>query len=282
MDLISASWRRVLGRKFFPYNDSGGAQPLTCLGSATMEYIQEKLIMNRCVKIMAIVIIAFLLVFPASAQVSVPFVTDATIQSAVNANPAGTTFNLAANCTYNFSLPVVPKSNDKFIGAGATSTIIDGGQGEHYGWSSNGIYPSGSGAATGVVISNMTIQNFGSVSAADSDFNGRAIFTADGWTIRDNRIINNVTAISAIGNGITIVNNQINNNRAYAIIALPGPFPSSTLPLVVQGNEIGGNNINLWDTCNGSVNKYLDLPGSSGDSVQFLNNYVHDNLGAGY
>src|SRR6266436_3145662 len=108
---------------------------LTCLGSATMEYIQEKLIMNRCVKIMAIVIIAFPLVVPASAQVSIPCGTDATIQSAVNANPAGTTFNLAANCTYNFSLPVVPKSNDKFIGAGATSTIIDGGQGEHNGWS---------------------------------------------------------------------------------------------------------------------------------------------------
>jgi parallel beta-helix repeat protein len=62
-----------------------------------------------------------------------PVACGADLQTAIDKNPAGTTFVLAAHCTYRLTTPVVPKSHDVFSGpttcappATPCSTVVSG------------------------------------------------------------------------------------------------------------------------------------------------------------
>jgi parallel beta-helix repeat protein len=68
-----------------------------------------------------------------SAIAGVTIACGASLQDAIDANPAGTTFVLAANCTYRLTEPIVPKSGDVFSGhspcappAMSCSTVVSG------------------------------------------------------------------------------------------------------------------------------------------------------------
>lgn len=213
-------------------------------------------------------------IVPSVTAVGIPCGTDATIQSAIDGNPAGTTFNLAASCTYHFSHAVTPKNNDQFIGAGASSTILDEG-------GTNGADGRGTAFSdgTGVTIASMTIQNFGPKVRGDGSSGNAMILPGDGWTIRDSVIQNAGSyGIYIVGNGIAIVNNLIIHNGLAGISGNAGPMPDPSRPTVMRGNEISFNNDQFNDTCNGGG--ALKILGQG--AFQYLNNFVHDNYGSGF
>ncbi len=66
----------------------------------------------------------FVLAYTAHSQVTIN--PGDNIQSKINANPAGTTFTISAG-TYRITSPLVPKSNDSFIGQSACNPIVTPG-----------------------------------------------------------------------------------------------------------------------------------------------------------
>lgn len=212
--------------------------------------------------------------------VSVVCGTDTTVRNAVNANPAGTTFLLAASCTYNFSTFVLGLNNDIFIGAGLGSTVIDGGSGSNASaWQAN-VTGNVADDHVGIAIMNMTMQNFGVFAAGTEpqNFNSIVIQTSDNWVVRNNKIINGANVcLNHHGNGIFIVNNLISNCGGYTILGQPGQFTAIPTASTYIGNEIKLGNSSLYDTCDGSSFKLLG-PGS----VNITNNYIHDNNGPGF
>src|SRR5208282_6830265 len=86
----------------------------------------------------------------AMAQTTVTSPLGAGIQAAINANPAGTVFDLVAGSYSGQSFS--PQSNDQFIGAAGGGTVFNGG-----GQTSPMVTNNG---ATGVVFQNVTTTNF--------------------------------------------------------------------------------------------------------------------------
>jgi hypothetical protein len=213
--------------------------------------------------------------------VSVGCGTDTTVRNAVNANPSGTTFLLAANCTYQFSSFVLGLNNDIFIGAGPASTIISGTNGGANGsaWQAN-VTGNVADDHVGIAIMNMTMQNFGVFSAGTEpqNFNSIAIQTSDNWSVRNTKLINGANiCLNHHGNGIFIANNLISNCGGYTILGQPGQYTAISTASTYIGNEITLGNTSLYDTCDGSGFKLLG-PGS----VNIFGGYIHDNNSPGF
>src|SRR5438067_12065833 len=114
--------------------------------------------MNRFIAPAIITAGVMLFAVPARAQtVNVP--CGASINAAIAANPAGTTFNLAANCTYS-GQTFSTKNNITLKGAGAGSTILDGGSTAAFATNGMPAAITGGDGTTGVTIDSMTIQNY--------------------------------------------------------------------------------------------------------------------------
>lgn len=188
--------------------------------------------------------------------------TSDSIQAAIDANPAGTSFRLAVG-THTISTGIIPKAGNTFIGY--YGAIIDG-----TGWSSTDVTVGGFQAhnidVDNVTIKNLTIQHMPM----------RAIHafgaTASGWTVDHCALINSHTGIQ-ICQSSTVSNNVITGNI--------GPDPNDPTPaqrgggyIVYQANNITFSN-NEIGNC-GPEQKIVD-----GDNCNFTDNYVHDNYSEG-
>jgi parallel beta-helix repeat protein len=178
----------------------------------------------------------------------------ANIQTAVNNNPTGTTFSLAAG-TYLYQT-VTPKDGDVFVGdAGA---ILNGG---------DRAITAFTGTAKNVTIRNLIIEHYKPGAqkpavAADATTN---------WLIQGNEFRYNDGMGVHTGKNTRVLNNNFHHN---AQLGLGGQGDS----VLVQGNEIAYNN----------YEKKYDYHSEAGGLklvrtrwLTIRNNYAHDNWGRG-
>ena len=195
--------------------------------------------------------------------------TSANLGELIDSHPTGTTFWLTAG-THRLSSgqydQVIPRSGDTFIGA--PGAVLDG---QH-----KNLYAFG-GAATGVTIKSLTIQNFG----AAGDNNNEGVVNHDsssGWTIESTRIQSNAGAGVMIGSDNTLTGNCLRDNGQYGFNAYS---VNGVRNIVLKDNEISGNNTDNWEAkisgcgCTGG-GKFWATRGA-----QVIGNYVHDNAGPG-
>ncbi|MER5474663.1 right-handed parallel beta-helix repeat-containing protein [Streptomyces sp. NPDC002685] len=159
---------------------------------------------------------------------------------------------------------VVPKKGDRYLGA--PGAVLDGGKKNQYAFSGN---------AGDVTIRYLTVQRF----VAPSDEGVVNHDSADGWVIEDSTIQDNDGAGLMAGARQQVRANCLRNNGQYGMNAYKGK--GRITGLVVEGNEIVGNNTGDWERrkpgcgCTGGI-KFWAVNGAD---VQ--GNWVHDNRGTG-
>jgi parallel beta-helix repeat protein len=214
---------------------------------------------------------AIVTVNPAPSQPSgVPVSPGQSIQSAVNANPAGTTFIIKAGTHTGQS--VVPKSGDTFIGeAGA---ILDGGTQLAAFTRGSAPYPSN------VTIRGLEIRNYGPTSSS-ADFYGDAAITGGGnassdgtrgWVVDSNYIHDNRGMGLRIGHRMLVRGNRIIHNAGPH--GLGGIGDSTT----IDGNEIATSNYNKTFSPGFSAGGFKIVMSTG---VVIRNNWIHGNWGFG-
>jgi nitrous oxidase accessory protein NosD len=192
---------------------------------------------------------------------------DSDLDTKTRAASAGTTFWLRAGIytlgTDQFG-QVVPKDGDKFIGA--PGAVLDGRKANQYAFS---------GQAKDVTIQGLTVQGF----VAPRDQGVVNHDSGDGWVIRDNTVQDNGGAGLMAGARQQVVHNCLKDNGQYGINAYQAA--GGITGLVVEGNEIVGNNTDDWEKqvpgcgCTGGV-KFWEVNGAD-----ITGNWVHDNRGPG-
>lgn len=179
------------------------------------------------------------------------------IQNAVNANPAGTTFCLAAGIYHEH---VTPNNNDTFIGVGIGQTILDGQNSLSNGFGGNG------DPHFGVTVSQMTIQNY-----TDSAIRFGCVNPA--YTITYNEISSNNYGIETCGNGGIIQNNLIHDNAVNGIDCV------NHTNLIIDNNDMYHNDPSQTSasTSTGQASNVKCINGS----YTFTNNKIHDSWNNG-
>lgn len=191
------------------------------------------------------------------------------LPEAVDNRRGGTTFWLAPG-VHRFGPGVYdqvrPKNDDVFIGA--PGAVIDGGHRNAYAFV---------GYATGVRISHLTIQNFGS----PGDNNNEGVVNHDAghrWRITHSTIQNNAGAGVFLGSGARVVSSCLRDNGQYGFSAYEAKGVSN---IRLRHNEITGNNTDDWEArwegcgCTGG-GKFWDTR-----NADIVDNWVHDNRGPG-
>ncbi|MCI3278402.1 right-handed parallel beta-helix repeat-containing protein [Streptomyces cylindrosporus] len=159
---------------------------------------------------------------------------------------------------------VVPKKGDRYIGA--PGAVLDGAKKNQYAFS---------GGARDVTIRNLTVQHF----VAPMDEGVVNHDSADGWVIEDSTIQDNSGAALMAGARQQVRANCLRDNGQYGMNAYKGK--GRITGLVVEGNEIVGNNTGDWERrkpgcgCTGGV-KFWAV-----DGADVRGNWVHDNRGTG-
>ncbi|MEC3976536.1 right-handed parallel beta-helix repeat-containing protein [Amycolatopsis sp. H20-H5] len=183
------------------------------------------------------------------------------------ASPAGTTFWLRPG-THTLGSDefgqVVPKDRDVYLGA--PGAVLDG----------RGVNRAAfTQEASDVVIRNLTIQHF----AALQD---QGVVNHDSgahWVIEHNTIQDNKGAAMMAGDRQEVRANCLRNNGQYGMNAYR--TGDGITGLVVEGNEISGNNTDDWEQkvtgcgCSGGV-KFWAVNGAD-----VRGNWIHHNHGAG-
>jgi len=188
------------------------------------------------------------------------------VQQATAKNPAGTTFWLAPG-THTLADDefgqVLPKNGNVYLGA--PGAVLDGRDINRYAFT---------GEAKDVVLRGLTVRNFG----APRDEGVVNHDSGDGWVIENNTIENNRGAAVMAGNGQVLRGNCLRDNGQYGMNAYKR---GGLADLVVEGNEITGNNTDDWETltpgcgCTGGA-KFWAV-----DGADIRDNWVHHNRGAG-
>jgi hypothetical protein len=191
---------------------------------------------------------------------------DGEAQRLTAAHPRGTTFWLRPG-THTLGADeygqIMPKDGNVYLGA--PGAVLDGRDRNRYAFT---------GDAADVVIRNLTVQNF----AAPRDEGVVNHDSGDGWVIEHNTIQRNRGAGMMAGKHQRIRGNCLRDNGQYGINAYK---KGGLADLVVEGNEISGNNTDDWETqspgcgCTGGV-KFWAVEGAD-----IRDNWVHDNRGAG-
>lgn len=168
---------------------------------------------------------------PAGAEIIQPG-TDLT--SRTTSSPAGSTFWLAPG-THTLSSDqfgqVMPKDGNVYLGA--PGSVLDG----------RGINRAAfTTAAKDVVIRGLTIRGF----VAERDQGVVNHDSGDRWIIEGNVIENNEGAALMAGAGQQVLGNCLRNNGQYGINAYR--TTGGITDLVIEGNEITGNNTGDWET----------------------------------
>jgi hypothetical protein len=204
---------------------------------------------------------------PPPGAVKVDPAVDADLTRKTNANPPGTTFWLAPG-THTLTLEpfgqVEPKEGDTYLGA--PGAVLDGRQANRFAFI---------GTAQDVTIRFLTVQGF--VPPQDQGVVNHD--SGDGWIIEHNTIEKNEGAGLMAGAHQQVRGNCLRANGQYGLNAYQ---PSNEITgLLVEGNEITGNNTGDWETrnpgcgCSGGV-KFWSV-----DGADVRNNWVHDNRGPG-
>ena len=184
------------------------------------------------------------------------------IQAAVDANPAGTTFNILAG-TYNESIS--PKNGDVFNGAGVGQTVLNGQNSLADGfWGPTaGV---GNPGAQNVTISGMTIENFTDMGIREGSVEN------NGWVITNNEIAFNGGEGINFGNGDIFKNNIVHDNQ------LNGLEEVWSQNLTISDNLIYNNNLSHSDPWTATS----DTGGTKfngGGSFTITNNKIYGNYG---
>ncbi len=159
---------------------------------------------------------------------------------------------------------VVPKEGDRYLGA--PGAVLDGGGRNQYAFS---------GPARDVTLRYLTVQGF----VAPQDEGVVNHDSADGWVIEHSTIQKNSGAGLMAGTGQKVRANCLRDNGQYGMNAYKAGAPLRGL--VVEGNEITGNNTGDWEKkkpgcgCTGGV-KFWSV-----DGADVRGNWVHDNRGTG-
>ncbi len=130
-------------------------------------------------------------------------------------------------------------------------------------------------SAKDVVIRGLTIRGF----VAERDQGVVNHDSGERWTIEGNVIENNEGAGMMTGTGQRVIGNCLRNNGQYGINAYR--FGGGLADLVIEGNEISGNNTDDWETkipgcgCSGGA-KFWAVNGAD-----IVGNWVHGNHGVG-
>ncbi|MFI1536224.1 right-handed parallel beta-helix repeat-containing protein [Streptomyces anandii] len=159
---------------------------------------------------------------------------------------------------------VIPKTGDRYLGA--PGAVLDGRKTNQYAFG---------GTAGDVTIGHLTVQGF----VAPQNEGVVNHDSADGWVIEHSTIQHNSGAGLMAGAHQRVRANCLRGNGQYGINAYKGGGPISGL--VVEGNEITGNNTDDWERrrpgcgCTGGV-KFWAV-----DGADVRGNWVHGNHGAG-
>ncbi|MEW2283253.1 right-handed parallel beta-helix repeat-containing protein [Streptomyces sp. NPDC047841] len=182
-------------------------------------------------------------------------------------SPAGTTFWLRPG-THRLDperyAQVMPKKGDRYLGA--PGAVLDGGRKNAYAFS---------GTAPDVTIRYLTVRRF--VAPTDEGVVNHDM--ADGWVIEHSTIQDNDGAGLMAGARQQVRANCLRDNGQYGMNAYK--TGNTIRDLVVEGNEITGNNTGDWERrkpgcgCTGGV-KFWSV-----DGAEVRGNWVHDNRGAG-
>ncbi len=186
---------------------------------------------------------------------SVRIVPGASIQTAVNNSPAGTSFCLAAG-THNISTPITPKAGNSFIGE--YGAILAGGD-----VASTAFAP----VVDNVTIRNLIVEHF----ANPVQFGALSAEGHSGWVIANNEARLNFGYGIRIGPSAQILRNNVHHNGQLGIGG------SGANDVLVADNEIAYNNTNNND------------PGWEAGGTKFTvtdrltvrNNWSHHNTGPG-
>ncbi len=181
--------------------------------------------------------------------------------------PPGTTFWLAKGThtlgTDEFG-QIIPKDGNAYLGA--PGAILDGGGVNRYAFTQQ---------ARDVVIKGLAIRGF----AAPQDQGVVNHDSGPDWVIEGNRIEENRGAAMMAGVRQKVLRNCLRNNGQYGINAYRAG--DGITGLVVEGNEIAGNNTDDWEKkvpgcgCSGGA-KFWAV-----DGADIRGNWVHHNHGAG-
>ncbi|MPZ79815.1 MAG: right-handed parallel beta-helix repeat-containing protein [Actinophytocola sp.] len=182
-------------------------------------------------------------------------------------NPPGTTFWLAPG-THRLGDgefdQVMPKDGNVYLGA--PGAVLDGRGANKYAFS---------GQAENVSIQHLTVQGF--VPPRDEGVVNHD--SGDGWKIEFSTIQKNGGAGMMAGARQQVRGNCLRDNGQYGMNAYQSA--NGVTGLVVEGNEIVGNNTEDWESqvdgcgCTGGI-KFWAVNGAD-----IRDNWVHDNRGAG-
>jgi Right handed beta helix region len=243
------------------------------------------------------------------------------IQAAVSANPAGTSFDILAG-TYNESIS--PKNGDVFDGAGVGQTILNGQNTLADGFWGPTAGVGNPNGAQNVTINGMTIENFTDMGIREGSvenigwvttnneiaFNGGQGINFGNGDIFENNIVhdNQLNGLHEVWSQILTINNNViyNNNLSHsdpwtATSDTGGTKFDGGGSFTITNNKIYGNyGPALWfdnevhtvtisrneisNTTNGpGIDVEINLPQGSNAGPDFLihDNYIHDNAGAG-
>jgi hypothetical protein len=159
---------------------------------------------------------------------------------------------------------VVPKEGDTYLGA--PGAVLDGRGTNQYAFG---------GTARDVTVRYLTVQGF----VAPQDEGVVNHDSADGWVIEHATIQRNSGAGLMAGARQQVRASCLRDNGQYGMNAYKGS--GALTGLVVEGNEIAGNNTDDWERrrpgcgCTGGV-KFWAV-----DGADIRGNWVHDNHGAG-
>jgi hypothetical protein len=159
---------------------------------------------------------------------------------------------------------VVPKEGNRYLGA--PGAVLDGRKENQYAFS---------GRARNVTIRHLTVQRF----VAPNNEGVVNHDSADGWVIEHATIQDNAGAGLMAGARQRVRASCLRGNGQYGMNAYKAG--DSIRGLVVEGNEIVGNNTDDWERrqpgcgCTGGI-KFWAV-----DGADVRGNWVHDNRGAG-
>lgn len=157
---------------------------------------------------------------------------------------------------------VIPKRGNAYVGA--PGSVLDGQRANRYAFTGN---------AADVRVQHLTVRGF--VAPVNEGVVNHD--SADGWVIEHNTIERNEGAALMAGARQQVRGNCLRDNGQYGMNAYKAD--GSITGLVVEGNEIVGNNTADWESripecgCSGGV-KFWEVNGAD-----IRGNWVHDNRG---
>ena len=161
---------------------------------------------------------------------------------------------------------IIPAAGSRYIGA--PGAILDGEHTNYYAFG---------GGASGVTISYLTIQDFGT----DGGNENQGVVNHDsstGWTVDHSTLKDNAGAGVMLGTGDTLSYDCLSSNQQYGFNAYSTAGPGN---LVISHNEIAGNDTYNWEArqpgcgCTGG-GKFWDVNGAI-----ITDNWVHGNHSVG-